>query len=168
MDSNKLDELLKKYFDCETSLEEEQELREFFNNESIPEKYQETASLFQYFEQQKQKSVDEKFEVTVVDSIQATSSSGKIRSLVQTSLRIAAGIAVLVTAIYVVRLELKNDDPVAMEDTFDDPKEAFEETKKALLMISKGFGRAEQQAKKINLFNEAQDKIKSDNEETKL
>jgi hypothetical protein len=53
-----------------------------------------------------------------------------------------------------------------MEDTYDDPQKALEETKKALLMISKGFGRAEQQAKKINLLNEAQEKIQT-KEETK-
>jgi hypothetical protein len=76
-------------------------------------------------------------------------------------LRIAAGVAVLLAAVYFVRQELREDQAIAAEDTFEDPQQAFEETKKALLMISKGFGRAEQQAKKINMFNEAQEKIQT-------
>ena len=171
MDS-RIEELLKKYWDCETSLEEEEQLREYFRGNDIPEPWKETANLFKYFDDQKKQSVKDQFDVTVVDQIKASSPKGKIRGLVQTSLRIAAGVAVLVSAVYFVRQEIRsnNEDPMAMEDTFDDPHEAFEETKKALMMISKGFGRAEQQTKKINLFNEAQDKIQGDTKEkeTKL
>ena len=94
---------------------------------------------------------------------------GKVTNLVQTSLRIAAGIAVLVAAVFFVRQEIRKNDTLAMEDTYDDPQKALEETKKALMMISKGFGRAEMQAKKINLLNEAQDKIQTKaNEKTEL
>ena len=46
MDSSRIEELLKKYWDCETSLEEEQQLREYFNQEKVPEKWRETAALF--------------------------------------------------------------------------------------------------------------------------
>jgi hypothetical protein len=49
-----------------------------------------------------------------------------------------------------------------MEDTYSDPKLAFEETKKALMMISKGFTKAEQETRKINLFNEAQENIQKE------
>jgi hypothetical protein len=80
--------------------------------------------------------------------------------MVYATMRIAAGVAVLLAAIYVVRLEIRKGDPVAMDDTYETPEQAFEETKKALMMISRGFGRAEQQVKKINVFNEAQEKIK--------
>jgi len=160
MDSKKLEELLQKYWDCETSLEEQQQLREYFCSVNVPEQWKETAALFHYFEQQKQKSVNEQFDRTMLGRIK-TSPKGKVTNLVQTSLRIAAGVAVLVAAVFFVRQEIRNNDAVAMEDTFDDPKKALEETKKALLMISKGFGRAEQQAKKINLLNEAQEKIQT-------
>jgi hypothetical protein len=92
-------------------------------------------------------------------------------SLVQISLRIAAGVAVVLAAVFFVRQEIrKNTNELVLEDTYDDPQKALEETKKALMMISKGFGRAEAQAKKINLINEAQDKIqgKEDTDTKKL
>lgn len=163
MDSRQIEELLQKYWDCETTLEEENALRNFFNSGSVPENLKEAATLFQYFEMQKSKEViDPKFESTVVDQLKKNKAAdgGKLRRMVFASMRIAAGVAVLLAAIYVVRLEVNKADPMAMEDTYETPEQAFEETKKALMMISKGFGRAEQQAKKINLFNEAQEKVK--------
>lgn len=174
MDSKKLEELLQKYWDCETSLEEEQQLREYFRSEKVPEQMKEAASLFHYFEQQKNNSVNEQFDKTLLGQLKkpkarptGASGRGKVTNLVQTSLRIAAGVAVLVVAVFFVRQEIRKTDAVAMEDTYDDPQKALEETKKALMMISKGFGRAEQQAKKINLLNEAQEKVQTKSKEKK-
>jgi hypothetical protein len=163
MDSKRLEELLQKYWDCETSLEEEKQIHEYFRNENVPEKLKETAGLFHYFEQQQNRAVNEQFDKTVLGKLKKP--QGRVTNLFQTSLKIAAGVAVLVVAVFFVREEIRKSDTVAMEDTYDDPQKALEETKKALLMISKGFGRAEQQAKKINLINEAQDKIQTKAEE---
>jgi len=164
MDSKKLEELLQKYWDCETSLEEEQQLREYFRNEKGSEG-NEAATLFHYFEQQKNNAVSEQFDKEVLGQLKKP--KGRVTNLIQTSLRIAAGVAVLVVAVFFVRQEIRKSDPLAMEDTYDDPQKALEETKKALMMISKGFGRAEQQAKKINLLNEAQEKIQAKSTENK-
>lgn len=77
-------------------------------------------------------------------------------------MRIAAGVAVLVVATWLVRNEIRSNNPETVVDTYNDPKLAFEETKKALMMISKSFGTAEKEAKKINLFNEAQEVVKKE------
>jgi len=169
MDSNKLEELLNKYWNCETSLEEEQQLRKYFQEEGIPEQWKETGSLFRYFESQKKKSLKEEatFDDRIVRQIKDHKRNTPPRFLYST-MRIAAGIAVLVIAIWFVRSEVRKTTPKQMVDTYEDPKLAFEETKKALLMISRSFGKAEEQAKKINLFNEAQQEIKRKEKETKL
>lgn len=155
MDYNQLETLIKKYWDCETSLEEEERLREWFRTHEVPERFRETAKLFSYFDEQKQKATGEHFDKQIVRELNAP--KGKTLNLWQTSLRIAAGIAVVAAAIFFVREEMKeNPDMAAIED----PQRALEETKKALMMISKGFSTAEEQAKKINVLNEAEDKIK--------
>jgi hypothetical protein len=156
MDSNQLEELIKKYWDCETSLEEEERLRNWFRSHDVPERFKETAALFTYFDEQKQKSAGEHFEKQVIKRISA---GGKSVNLWQTSLRIAAGIAVVAAAIFFVRKEAIRTNDVAV---IEDPQKALEETKKALMMISKGFSTAETEAKKINVLNEAEDKVKSD------
>jgi hypothetical protein len=168
MDSKKIEELLNKYWNCETSLEEEQQLKEYFKRGEIPAQWKETAALFQYFEVSKKKSLDDAgFDGAVLKKVNAP--KGRIIKLVYNSMRIAAGIAVLVAAVWFVREELRDgtDKNTAVVDTYDDPKLAFEETKKALMMISKSFGKAEEQARKLNMFNEAQEEINKKPEEDK-
>lgn len=168
MDSNKIQELLEKYWNCETSLDEEQHLREYFRRGEIPEQLKETAALFRYFDSHKKKTLtDAGFDARVLKKIETP--NGKIRRLVFNAMRIAAGIAVLVLATFFVRNEIRNSTPQQAADTYDDPKIALEETKKALLMISKTFGTAKDKAKNINMFNEAQEKIQNETKkETEL
>jgi hypothetical protein len=166
MDSNKIEALLQKYWNCETTLEEEQQLRQYFRDEAIPEPWKETAAMFRYFEENKKKSLnDVAFDTRVMDTVQ-TPKRGKMVKFFYNTMRIAAGVTVLLTATWFVRNEVRKTTPQEMVDTYDDPKLAFEETKKALLMISKSFGTAETQTKKINMFNEAQEEIKK--KDTKL
>jgi hypothetical protein len=155
MDYNQLETLIKKYWDCETSLEEEERLREWFRTHEVPERFRETAKLFSYFDEQKQKATGEHFDKHIVRNLSEL--KGKTVSLWQTSLRIAAGIAVVVAAIFFVREEFLETQHIT---AIEDPQKALEETKKALMMISKGFSTAEEQAKKINVLNEAEDKVK--------
>jgi hypothetical protein len=169
MDSKKIEALLERYWNCETSLEEEQQLKAYFRGQQIPEQLKETAVLFNYFDEHKKKDLgDSSFDQEVLGKVKAPK-QGKVVSIFHNSLRIAAGIAVLVVATFLVRNEVRENSPVPTEDTYDDPKLAFEETKKALMMISKSFGSAKDQAKKINMFNEAQKSVqKEDEKETKL
>ncbi len=160
MDSEKIDQLLSKYWNCETSLEEEQQLHAYFRQDNIPEHLQETATLFRYFDEHKHKSLNETgFDGELIKKIQAPG-KGMAATLLFNSVRIAAGIAVLIAAVWLVRMEVRKSTPPEVADTYSDPKMAFEETKKALMMISKSFGTAEEHAKKINLFNEAQQDIR--------
>lgn len=159
MDSNRIEDLLSKYWNCETSLEEEQQLREYFKGGDIPEQWKETAALFRYFEENKKKTLnDVAFDAAVIQNAQPQK-KGKLVKIFYNTMRIAAGVAVLVMAVWFVRKEVRETTPQEVVDTYDDPQLAFEETKKALLMISKSFGTAETQAKKLNMFNEAQEEI---------
>jgi hypothetical protein len=163
MDSKNMEDLLKKYWDCETTLEEEKQLREYFGGNNIPDQWKDTAALFRYFEETKKKSLNDlAFEGQVIQKIHAPKKSRLVR-LVYNTMRIAAGLAVVLAATWFIRNEIREATPQAVVDTYDDPKLAFEETKKALLMISKSFGTAEEQARKINMFNEAQEAIQREN-----
>ena len=167
MDSERLEELLEKYWKCETSVEEEQQLQTYFRHTPVPDGLKETAALFNYFEAQKSKEVsDIAFEKSVLRKISAP--RGRMAALIFNTMRIAAGIVVLVLAVWLVRMEVRKSTPVQMTDTYDDPKMAFEETKKALMMISRSFSTAEEQAKKINLFNEAQKEIRKKESQPEL
>jgi hypothetical protein len=67
-----------------------------------------------------------------------------------------------------VRSQLRSTAKEELVDTYDDPKKAFEETKKALQLISKNFGKAQKASANINLINEATDKLQAKEDEKKI
>ncbi len=160
MDSKHIEQLLEKYWNAETSLEEEQELHRFFQGTDVPENLKETAALFRYFETEKSRGLNENFDAAVTKQIRQRH-GGKIVSMTNwfSIARVAAGVAVIVAAVYMIGHEVRKSSPTEIADTESDPKLAFEETKKALLMISKNFHKAQHEASKINLLNEAEEKI---------
>jgi hypothetical protein len=165
MDSKIIEQLLEKYWKCETSLEEEKQLREYFRNE-VPENLKETADLFRYYEHQQQQMVNNQdFDNEVYKRIHQSRPQGKSVKLVFNFAKIAAGLLVVITATYFVRQEIRKAYPPEIVDTYSDPKLALEETKKALLMISKGINRAQHEAEKIKVFNEAENKIQGKTDE---
>ena len=167
MDFKHFEILLEKYWKCETSLEEERELRQFFKNENMPENLKEAADLFRYFEAQQNQTIGTTFDHEVKNKITSHRPKGKVVKLVYNTVRIAAGLIVVVVATYFVRQEVRKSYPPEIVDTYSDPKLAFEETKKALMMISKGFGKAQRETSKIKMFNEAEMKIQNKKEEEK-
>jgi len=164
MESKHIEQLLEKYWNCETSLEEEQQLREYFRGENVPVQWKEASEVFRYFEQQRHQPVTgQTFEADVLRKIRREHPRGKVISLTRNVIvRIAAGLIVVMAATFFVRQELRKSYPP--EDTFSDPKMAFEETKKALMMISKGFGKGQKEASKINLFHDAEQKVQGKQE----
>lgn len=169
MDSKEIGQLLEKYWNCETSLEDEQILRSYFSGPNVPDQLKDAADLFRFFESERKRALDENFDHSMMRSVKKTERTTKVISMVRwvQVARIAAGVLVMVAAGYFVRNEImKSKDQVqALEDTFTDPKDALEETKKALMMISRSFGKAKEGAGKINLFNEAEQKIGKDDKE---
>lgn len=159
MDS-RIEQLLEKYWNAETSLEEEKELKDFFQKENIPTELKETANLFKYFEFQKKQSIEEGgFDARIKAA--TSERKGRVVKMMFTVAKVAAGILVLVAATLLVRDEIRKSYPTEIVDTYSDPELAFEETKRALLMISKGFGKARQEAGKIKMFNEAEQVIQN-------
>jgi hypothetical protein len=161
MDSEKhIEQLLEKYWNCETSLVEEQELREYFNGQDFPGQMKETAELFQYYEHQKKAPLaNADFDAQILRKIKEKEPRGKSIRMFTYVARIAAGLIVVAVAAFLVRQEIRKSYPAEVVDTYSDPKLALEETKKAFMMISKSFGKAQQEAKSINLLNEAEQKI---------
>ena len=162
MDSKQLEQLLEKYWSCETSLEEEQQLRDYFRGQTVPESQKDAAELFRFLDTEKNKSLNENFESHVTKHLHKRR-EGKVISMVTFAniVRIAAGILVVVVATYFIRQEVRKSYPKELQDTYTDPQMAFEETKKALMMISGSFGKAKREAGKMKVFNDAEKKIQS-------
>ncbi|MDH5366959.1 MAG: hypothetical protein OEW67_08235 [Cyclobacteriaceae bacterium] len=169
MDYKRIEDLLEKYWACETSIVEEKELRTFFKNEPVPEQFKDTALLFQYFEtQSRQKKLGTDFDQKILAQLneEASTKKTKMVHLFNNYYKVAAVIImVIVLSLLVTRTIQQEQDKVQMADTFENPEDAFEETKKALLLISNKIGKGKTQMVKLSEFNKAEEKIKNNNVE---
>lgn len=169
MDSERIKKLLDRYWECETTLEEEKELREYFASDQVDDQFKDVAPLFQFYKNEKHTTtLDGMFDQDVLNQIEAESApepkKGKLVVMFANISKVAAVALIVVTAGYFIKQEMaKEEVKPYLTDTFDDPQQAFEETKKALQMISKNFNKGRKQAQKVSTFNEAQEQVKENN-----
>jgi len=167
MDLNRVEILLERYWNCVSTVEEENELKTLFNEKDIPDTLMQSAALFKYFEEQKSASLDEKFNEEIVEKIkhQQSPKVRKLNTSFQNYMRVAAVILVVLAASFVFRMEFWQDEKPPMllvEDTYKTPEEAYIETKKAFMLIASKMNSGRKQAQKISLLNQAEDKIKKE------
>jgi hypothetical protein len=169
MDLHEVERLLEKYWQTETTLEEEEQLRAFFAAGQVPTQLKAAADLFAFFQAEKNKTLAQNFEGAVTKQLK-TRQGGKIVTMIGwgNMARIAAGIAVVVAATFLIRQEIRKNYPQEVQDTFSDPQLAFEETKRALQMISNSFGKAKKEASKMQMLNEAEKKIQMKSDSDKI
>ena len=169
MDLHEVERLLEKYWQTETTLEEEQQLREFFATGQVSPSLKSAADLFAFFQSEKEKTLAQNFEGAVTKQLKARH-RGKLVTMVGwgNMARIAAGIVVVVAATFLIRQEIRKSYPKELQDTYTDPQMAFEETKRALQMISNTFGKAKKEASKMQMLNEAEKKIQSKSDNDKI
>lgn len=123
MEFNKIDALLEKYFIGETSIDEENELKDYFFSANVAPHLEQYKPLFGYFAETKEEKL--------AKNVSLSSKKSKMAWL-----SIAASIAVLIgvgTYTYFSAGEVKENSELG---TYDNPEEAFEATQKALAMLS--------------------------------
>ena len=67
MDSEHIKELWERYWQCETSTEEEAELRAFFRMTDAPEEWRQQKAWFSFLEKEKKIHLDEDFDRKVLE-----------------------------------------------------------------------------------------------------
>lgn len=147
MKNEKLDILVQKYVEAETSQEEERALRAALTEEKIPDKYADLQALFGYFELQKT--------VAVPDFTNPTLSGESPRNRIISMRWIAAAASVVI--LIVAFFWISQNNGVSSADTFTDPNIAAENAVKALELLSteinKGQNMAVDQIKELENLN---------------
>lgn len=98
MDSKQIERLLQKYWDCETTVEEERRLRQFFSSEVVPAHLMRYKDLFVYQEFMQQESLGEDFDERLLKQVERRVVKAKNVSIftrLAPILRAAAAIALL-------------------------------------------------------------------------
>lgn len=128
---DRIEQLLEKYFEAETSIAEEKELKDYFSSSDVAPSLEQYKSLFGYTVQAKQ----EQFNATI--PLKTKKRKNAVWISVAASVVVLLGIGLFT---YNHFNQPKSNDL----GTYDDPEVAFRETQKALAMISihvnKGIG----------------------------
>lgn len=169
MDLQTINELLEKYWNAETSPEEEEILKKYFSENEVPEHLRGVAALFRQYHTDRQFQVlDADFETEILEKIsRAAIRKRKARFDWQPLLRIAAVLIIFLVTALLLQQHLSppaTDQAVAeiTEDTYEDPQLAYEQTKQALLLVSSLMNEGTQHIEKLETFSEAQEIIKSE------
>lgn len=174
MDYRKIDDLVEKFWAGESTLAEEQLLKEMLASKvDVPEKYQEIASYFQMMNAEKESmQLDSDFDEDLLSKMQTEASSSKKKFKGVFYLRYYSKVAVILLAgllsfkLYLISVEdpcIKESDPLACMDTFDNPEEAYELLKEQLLQVSVIMNKGQGEMSRISKFDEAQEILKENN-----
>lgn len=132
MRTSNIDDLLEKYWEGETSLQEEQDIKAYFAAGDILPEYAEIAPLFGYFAKESSVNTQKDYTATLQDIPKA-----KVFNLSMYIRTIAAVFALAICAYvgYQVGQDAKESNHT-MAYEIDDPEKALEITKQALAMLS--------------------------------
>lgn len=154
MELYKVEALLEKYFDGETSIAEEKELQEYFSMQQVAPHLEKYTALFNHFAGAKEQQFEQEIPVL---QIQKDESRNHKRNLAWIS--IAASVVVLMgIGTYV----FYNSEPVNNSKdlgTYDDPEVAFKETQKALSLLSKNVNVGIESVKYVEEYQIAKNKV---------
>jgi hypothetical protein len=152
MELYKIEELLEKYFQGETSIAEEKELTNYFSSSNVAQHLEQYQPLFGYFSLAKEQ-INPRELPELSTKKEATSKS------VWWSL--AASVVILLgIGMYVYTTNETNTSLASNElGTYDTPEEAFRETQKALALLSGHVNTGIESVQVIQEYNESKGKV---------
>ena len=145
MEPENIKKLLQKYYDAETTLLEEQFLKNYFEGQKISPQLASEQSAFDFYAQEQKIVLPQK-------------NSQQKPSQTKTWLSLAAA-AVVILGIGTFVYQQKRINPIIANDSFNDPEIAFRETQKALNLLSQNVNIGIQSVQHIEEFNNSKNMI---------
>lgn len=164
MDLKQIKSLLEKYYNGETSIEEEKILKTYFEGKSVSDELIADRDIFMYNSN----------EIKVQDSLpdlseeiwngikkdQVADNSRITKRINYRLLRIAAGFIVLFASYFLLKNEIfDHTQTIQYTDTYKSPEEAYQETKKTLLYVSQLLNSGTEHLEPINKMDEGTNKL---------
>jgi len=150
MELNKIEDILEKYFQGETSIAEENQLKEYFSSPNVAQHLEQYKPMFGYFSQAKeQKST---YEIPL---------QSKKRNVAWLSI-VASTVVLLGIGTYFFVSEKNDTTAVASQTelgTYDDPEEALKATQKALALLSNNVNVGIESVQYIKEYEQSKNKI---------
>ncbi|MBK8506553.1 MAG: hypothetical protein IPL46_32760 [Saprospiraceae bacterium] len=130
MEENKIREVLERYWEGETSLEEEKELKSYFASSQVTDEFAPFIPLFAFFDEEKHK------EMSAHITLPNETKKAKVINF-KWLINIAASIVIFIAMFFINKnLNRESVQQYAYHDTYQTPEEAYLEVKQALLFVS--------------------------------
>lgn len=150
MELDKIENILEKYFQGETTIAEEKELKEYFSSPDVAQHLEQYKPMFGYFSQAKQQKSTQEFPLQT-----------KKRNMAWLS--IAASVVVLLgIGTYFYVSDKNATQQVASQSelgTYDNPEEALAATQKALALLSTKVNVGIESVQYIKEYEQSKNKI---------
>lgn len=150
MEPNKIEDILEKYFQGESSIAEENQLKEYFSSLNVAQHLEQYKPMFGYFSQAKeQKST---YEIPL---------QSKKRNVAWLSIA-ASAVVLLGIGTYFFVSEQKDTTAVASQTelgTYQDPEEALKATQKALALLSNNVNVGIESVQYIKEYEQSKNKV---------
>jgi len=143
---DKIEQLLEKYFDGETSIAEENELKNYFSSSGVAQHLEQYQPLFGYFSTAKEQQFEQHIPLTA-----------KKRKVAWIS--VAASVVVLLGAGTFAYFNYSTSTQSQDLGSYDSPEEAFRETQKALSLLSNNVNVGVESVQYIREYENTKDKV---------
>jgi hypothetical protein len=151
MNLQEIEKLLEKYFEGETSLSEEQQLRDFFASGNVPERWKDLKKYFLFINGEVNRKLnDPDFDARIMSEIQEDSQS-PLLDIRRPWIYWISGVAA--TALILIAVFVKFD-PFSKRfgDTYKDPQVAYTEAKKILFYVSAQFNKGTSKLESVKAY----------------
>jgi hypothetical protein len=167
MNNEELNELLEKYYNGESTEEEEDRLRIFFLHGDVPPGYEPEKEIFSYYSEALEvPEPAENFEVRLLEGIDAYEDSKKhrtLRRIIAPVVSIAAVAAIFIGSYFFFT------DRSQSHDTYSDPKIAYAETMKILRNVSSQLNSGARALEPVSMMSDVATKsLESINRSTRI
>lgn len=154
MDYKYIEQLLERYWQCETSTEEESILRAFFSQKDVPAALLKYRPLFACQQEDvKEQKLGDDFDAKILSMIEEPAPVKARTVTMWTRLtplfKAAAVVAIIITLGNAAQFSMKDDsaddeiDYAAYKDTYKDPSVAYNKVENALQLVSEGMSKAQ-------------------------
>lgn len=149
MELDKIENILEKYFQGETTIAEEKELKEYFSSPNVAQHLEQYKPMFGYFSQVKQQKTTQEIPLQT-----------KKRNVAWLSIAASAVVLLGIGAFYFATQ--KTTPPVVAQSelgTYDNPEEALAATQKALALLSNNVNVGIESVQYIQEYEQSKNKI---------
>ncbi|MET0944390.1 MAG: hypothetical protein ABWY22_03180 [Flavobacterium sp.] len=149
MESDKIENILEKYFQGETTIAEEKELKEYFSSPNVAQHLEQYKPMFGYFSQVKQQKTTQEIPLQT-----------KKRNVAWLSIAASAVVLLGIGTFYFASQKTTTQTVAQSElGTYDNPEEALAATQKALALLSNNVNVGIESVQYIQEYEQSKDKI---------